>query len=89
MMSWGHVCAATVKPEGTGSVLQLTVAGVPWAPKALMDGRKNQKAGAKLVEAVEAVLAVPDPPRPEPVESFAMVQDGSTVPWTSGEIPGA
>ncbi|MBA3780834.1 MAG: hypothetical protein H0X12_03155 [Nocardioides sp.] len=89
LMSWGHIFAATVKAAGPGSVLQLSVAVVPGAPKALMDGRKNQKAAAKFIESVEAALAAPTPPQPAPVESFAMTQNGSTVPWTSGEFPGA
>ena len=88
MMSFGHFFVATVKADGPGSVLQLSVFGVPGAPKALLDGWKNKKAGAALVEAVEEVLTAANPPRPEPVQSFAVMQDGSTVPWTSGEFPG-
>ncbi len=88
LMSWGHIFAATVKAEGSGSVLQLTVAVVPGAPKSLMDGRKNQKAATQFIETVEAALAAPTPPQPEPVESFAKMPDGSTVPWTDGEFPG-
>lgn len=88
MMSFGNVFAATVKAEGSGSVLQLTVATPPGAPRSLMDGRRNQKAATKLIEAVDSVLAAPTPPRPEPVASFAKKKDGSTVPWTHGEYPG-
>lgn len=88
LMSWGHMFGAIVKAEGTGSVLQLAVAVVPGAPKALMDGRKNQKAATQFIETVEAALAA-TPPQPEPVESFATMPDGSTVPWTSGEYPGS
>ncbi len=89
LMSWGHAFAATVKAEDTGSVLQLTVAVVPGAPKALMDGRKNQKAAESFIKSVEAALAAPTPGRPESMESFARRQDGGTVPWTSGEFPRA
>jgi len=88
LISYGHFFVATVKADGPGSVLQLSVFGVPGAPKALLDGWKNKKAGAALVEAVEEVLTAANPPRPEPVQSFAVMQDGSTVPWTSGEFPG-
>lgn len=88
LMSWGHMFAAVVESDGTGSVLQLVVAGAPGAPVALLDGRKNKKAGTEFVETVEAALAGPTP-QPEPVESFATMPDGSTVPWTSGEWPGA
>ncbi|QIK76586.1 hypothetical protein [Nocardioides piscis] len=89
LMSWGHAFAATVTGEGAGSVLHLTVTVVPGAPKSLMDGRKNQKAAEKFIEAMNAALAAPNPPRPEPVESFATIRDGRPVPWTDGDYPGA
>jgi hypothetical protein len=88
LMSWGHMFAAVVESDGTGSVLQLVVAGVPGAPQALLDGRKNKKAATRFVEDVEAALAGPTPAQPEPVASFATMPDGSTVSWTSGEWPG-
>lgn len=88
LTSWGHMYAAVVESDGSGSVLQLVVAVVPGAPKALMDGRKNQKAATQFIADVEAALAGPTP-QPQPVESFATMPDGSTVPWTSGEWPGA
>lgn len=87
LMSWGHMFAAVVESDGAGSVLQLVVAVTPGAPPALMDGRKNKKAAAQFIEEVEAALAG-GTPQPEPVESFATMPDGSTVPWTSGEWPG-
>lgn len=89
LTSWGSIFAATVRALEDGSVLQLTVAVVPGAPRSLMDGRKNQKAATQFIETVEAALAAPTPPQPEPVESFAIMEDGSTVPWTDGEFPGA
>ncbi len=89
LMSWGHLFAAVVEPEGDGSILQLVVALAPGSPKALMDGRKNQKAATQFIEDVETALAAPTPPQPEPVESFATMPDGSIVAWTTGEWPGA
>jgi hypothetical protein len=88
LMSWGHMFAAVVESDGTGSVLQLAVAGIPGAPQALLDGRKNKKAATQFIADVEAALAEATPPQPEPVTSFATMPDGSTVPWTSGEWPG-
>lgn len=89
LMSWGHMFGAVVEPDGSGSALQVVVVVAPGAPKALLDGRKNQKAATQFIEAVEAALAGPTPPQPEPVASFATMPDGSTVPWTDGEWPGA
>jgi hypothetical protein len=88
LMSWGHMFAAVVESDGTGSLLQLVAAGAPGAPTALLDGRKNKKAATQFVEAVETSLAGPTPAQPEPVESFATMPDGSIVSWTSGEWPG-
>jgi hypothetical protein len=88
-MSWGHHHAAGVTQVPTGSVLNLTTTGVPDAPKALLDGRRNQRAGDKLIQAVEAVLADPKRPSPQPVESYALLEDGTSVPWTDGDFPGA
>jgi hypothetical protein len=87
-LSWGHVFFAVVVPEGAGAELRMQVSGVPGAPRALLDGRKNKAAGEKLLDAVRAVLDQPDAPRPTPVDSFATMPDGSTVPWTDGPFPG-
>ena len=89
LMSWGHLFAAVVEPDEAGSVLQLVVAGVPGAPKALLDGRKNKAAATQFIEHVETALAAAMPVQPEPVESFATLPDGSIVSWTTGEWPGA
>lgn len=89
LMSWGHMYAAVVESDGNGSALKLVVAVVPGAPKALMDGRKNQKAATQFIADVEAALAGPTPAQPEPAESFATMPDGTIVPWTTGEWPGA
>lgn len=88
-LSWGHLYVTSIVATDEGAVLQLTTGGVPGAPRSLMDGRKNQKAGDKLIEAVQAVLDSGEAPAPRSVESFATMADGSTVPWTSGEYPGA
>jgi hypothetical protein len=87
-LSWGHVFVALVLPEGTGAELRMRVAGVPGAPRALLDGRKNKAAGDKLLASVRAVLDDPGPPTPAPVESFATMPDGTVVPWTDGDFPG-
>ncbi|MDN5899317.1 MAG: hypothetical protein L0H74_04545 [Brachybacterium sp.] len=88
-LSWGHYYMASGIGTAQGSTLNLTIAGVPGAPTSLLDGRKNKKAGEKLVEAVETVLASAEGPSPQLVESFAVLEDGSSVPWTEGEYPGA
>lgn len=89
-VSWGHqYVVGVVAFDDGGSQVQLTTDGVPGAPRALLDGRKNSKAGQKLVDAVQAVLDSGATPSPQPVESFATLEDGSTVPWTSGDYPGA
>ena len=88
-MSWGHLFGAVVESDGAGSVLQLVVTGAPGAPQALLDGRKNKVAATQFIADVEAALAAPTPAQPEPVASFATMPDGSIVPWTSGEWPGA
>lgn len=87
--SWGHQYVASGVETAQGSALNLTITGVPGAPTALLDGRKNKKAGEKLIAAVETVLAAGETPSPQPVESFAVLKDGSSVPWTEEEYPGA
>lgn len=88
-ISWGHYYVATIAELANGSTLNLTIAGVPGAPKALLDGRKNKKAGEMVIDAVDAVLGRVEPVRPTPVESFATLEDGTTVPWTGQDYPGA
>lgn len=79
--------AATVVSEGAGSVLQLTVGG--GGLLALLDRKRCEKAAEKFIEAVESAVAAPAEARSQVIESFAVLEDGSTVPWTSGELPGA
>ncbi|WP_157074439.1 hypothetical protein [Janibacter corallicola] len=86
--SWGHMYAVTVLPSGSESTLNLTVTGIPGAPTSLMDGRKNKKAAQKFLSDLEAVFQGDEGPFPEPVESFAVLSDGTTVPWTEGDYPG-
>lgn len=86
--SWGHMYAVTVLPSGTESTLNLTVTGIPGAPTSLMDGRKNKKAAQTFLSEVEAVFQDGGSPSPEPVESFAVLGDGTKVPWTEGDYPG-
>ncbi len=85
----GHLYAVTVLPSGTESVLNLTVTGIPGAPTSLMDGRKNKKAAQAFLGEVEAVFQEEDRKAPEKVESFAVLDDGTKVPWTEGDYPGA
>lgn len=54
--SWGHEYLATVTPAASGANLEVVAGGLDDKPKALLDGRKNVKAGAKVVEAVKAAL---------------------------------
>lgn len=88
LISWGNVFVVSVVPHEQGSVLQLTTDGIPGRPTALLDGRKNKKAGEALLAAVQSALDA-DPAHPEPVESFAVTEDGTKIPWTSGDYPGA
>lgn len=87
-MSWGHTFVVGVVLRDGSSVVQLVTDGIPGRPTALLDGRKNKKAGEKLLEAIQAALDA-GPAHPEPVESFAVTKDGTTIPWTSGDYPGA
>jgi hypothetical protein len=56
MISWGHEYIATIEPSETGSRLELMCGGVDNRPKALLDGRKNAKAGAKVIATLRAAL---------------------------------
>lgn len=88
-LSWGHnYFVGVVARDDGSSQVQLTTDGVPGAPRALLDGRKNKRAGEKLIASIQAALDSGTPPSPQPVESFATMEDGSTVPWTSGDYPG-
>ena len=86
-LSWGHFYSAWVRPSPTGTTLRLVVSGVPGAPRALLDGRKNLKAAEKVVTAVAEALAGATKVAATPVASFATLSDGSTVPWESGPHP--
>ncbi|WP_029089028.1 hypothetical protein [Brevibacterium album] len=56
LFSWGHVVTAHVRIRGRQSSLCLTVSGVPGAPQALLDGKKNRSLGRKVLTALHAAL---------------------------------
>lgn len=56
LFSWGHIVRAQVVPNGTGAVLELVVTGLPDAPRALMDGKKNDAMARRVLDAVDAQL---------------------------------
>jgi hypothetical protein len=45
-----------VNPDGDGALLELVVSGLPDAPKALMDGKKNESMGQRVLDEVAAHL---------------------------------
>lgn len=56
LFSWGHIVGTTVAPDGDGAVLDLVVSGLPDAPRALMDGKKNESMGQRVLDEVAAHL---------------------------------
>lgn len=87
-MAYERIFMMSVVEQGNGSVVQGTVQMVEGVPRALLDGRKNQKMIERLLADVEAILADPAKPQPEPVESFQITDDGSVVPWTERDLSG-
>ncbi len=88
-LSWGTLHLVDVVPEGSGATISVTVGGRMDAPKALMDGWKHNKAAGKVLDQVEAVLAGTASMPHTAVASHALLDDGSTVPWTGEEFPTA
>lgn len=86
--SWGHVVAATVVNREGKTQLLLTAENVPGAPWSLMDGKKNQKVLEDLANELQGVVSASPLPMPVHVESFQVMDDGSTIPWTEGEYLG-
>ena len=86
--SWGHLVAGTVVEHEGKSELRLAAQNVDGAPWSLMDGKKNQKVLDDLAAELNAVLSTSPPPTPVHVESFQVMDDGSTIPWTEGEYIG-
>lgn len=54
--SWGHEYLATVTPADGGANVEVTAGGFDDKPKALLDGRKNVKAAAKVAQALQDAL---------------------------------
>ena len=86
-LSWGTLHLVTVAVEGSGSSITVTVAGRDDVPKALLDGWKHGRAGAKLLDRVEAVLAGTESAPHTPVESFLQIDEDRREPWTTAEFP--
>lgn len=83
-MSWGHYYAVEVVPDASGSSVRVTSDNPPNAPKALMDGRKNTKAAAKLSQAIQEQIQTGALPPVQPRESFMADDNGSPGPWQLG-----
>ncbi len=56
LFSWGHIVTAQVLEEPGGARVQLVVTGLPEAPRALMDGKKNASTAAKVLDDVASRL---------------------------------
>jgi len=54
--SWGHLVTAQVLDEPQGARVELVVTGLPDAPRALMDGRKNATMAARILDDIRARL---------------------------------
>lgn len=57
MLSWELVARAVVTEAGSGSRVELAVDTAPGRPKALLDGKKNQKSVGKLEEQIRAAAS--------------------------------
>lgn len=57
LFSWGHVVTAQVLPEADGARVELVVTGLPDAPRALMDGKKNAAMAARVLNDISTRLA--------------------------------
>lgn len=80
----GRVFVAQVEGTESGSQLQLALDNT--GPNGLLSGWLNGRAGAKMMSELADALDSETPPSPEPVDSFAELDDGSSVPWTSGTL---
>ena len=56
MFSWELEAQVTVTASGTGSHVEVTADTKPGRPKALLDGKKNQKSVAKLGDQIRAAF---------------------------------
>ena len=57
LFSWGHIVTAQIVPDGEGAILRLVVDGLPDAPRALMDRKKNASMAQRVLDDVAARLA--------------------------------
>lgn len=57
MLSWELVTQVDIAPTEKGSRVTITADTAPGRPKALLDGKKNQKSVGKLADQVQAALA--------------------------------
>lgn len=73
-----------VKAEGGASELYLAVDTDPRSPKALLDGRANEKALKKYLEAVSGALDGSAPAPATPVSDH-FVQKKNQLPWADPE----
>ncbi|GAA4506731.1 hypothetical protein [Brevibacterium yomogidense] len=56
LVSWGHVVTAQVLGEAEGARVELVVTGLPDAPRALMDGKKNASMAARVLDDIRTRL---------------------------------
>lgn len=56
LFSWGHVVTAQVLGDADGARVELVVTGLPDAPRALMDGKKNASMAARVLDDLHARL---------------------------------
>jgi len=56
LFSWGHIVTAQVLRDPDGARVELLVTGLPEAPRALMDAKKNATMAARVLEDVDSRL---------------------------------
>ncbi|WP_193606891.1 hypothetical protein [Nocardioides lijunqiniae] len=54
MLNWELAAEATITPSPAGSQVRLSLDVMPGRPKALLDGKKNEKAARKLADQIRA-----------------------------------
>lgn len=70
-MQWGQEYLAAATAAGAATTLTVTCGGRDGRPMALLDGFKNSKAAAKVLDELDAALADDNRPRFEPMDSFS------------------
>lgn len=79
MMSNPKLVQIWVEGDGSSAQLNVVVGSDPRSPKALLDGKANEKSLAKLVEAIQSGGVAPTP-----VANHYLVKK-TEVPWTDPE----